>query len=179
MKARTVVLALGGVLALAMPVSARLWKPTPAQLAADYTTISHNKGGTGGRITIQWIAPPVITAGNLAQVLDKLVVISVTHTVVAPGGLPEWEDIEGVEVTDAAGQALKQVPDDAIPPTLVSLIAAADATLRQSTQGKGKSKMMVFEAGAVHACTKGGLVVAFEGERYTFDTPIPGCAPTP
>lgn len=174
MKARVTSL-LMALLALAAPASARLWKPTPQQLAADYTTITHNKGGTAGRVLLQWIAAPAMT-GNLQQVMEKYVVLNIIHTVVAPGGLTEWQDIEGVAVTDAAGEALKEVPSDAVPPLLVSLIAANDATLRQSTQGKAKSKILVFEAGAVHACAKGGLVVTFEGERYTFDTPVPGCA---
>jgi len=119
MKARVTSL-LMALLALAAPASARLWKPTPQQLAADYTTITHNKGGTAGRVLLQWIAAPAMT-GNLQQVMEKYVVLNIIHTVVAPGGLTEWQDIEGVAVTDAAGEALKEVPSDAIPPLLVSL----------------------------------------------------------
>ncbi|MBV9548216.1 MAG: hypothetical protein JO256_00915 [Alphaproteobacteria bacterium] len=155
--------------------TARPWKPTPQQQTQDYSTITHNKGTPGGRVVINWIAAPAFT-GSLPLILEKYVVLSVTHTVTAPGGLQEYQDIEGLQVTDQEGHALKEVDQNDIPPTIVSILAALEATVRQSTQGKGKLKNLVFEAGAVHACTKNsGLVVAFEGEKYTWDTPMPGC----
>jgi hypothetical protein len=163
-------------LAANQSADARPWKPTPQQEAQDYATIAHNKGATGGRVVINWIAGPGFT-GTLPLILEKYVVISITHTVTAPGGLQEFQDIEGVQVTDQEGRALKPVDQNDVPPTIVSILATLEATVRQSTQGKGKVKNLVFEAGAVHACLKnGGLAVTFEGEKYTWDTPIPGCA---
>jgi hypothetical protein len=32
-----------------------------------------------------------------------------------------------------------------------------------------------FDGGATHACANGGLAVDFVDEKYTYDTPIPGC----
>jgi hypothetical protein len=56
------------------------------------------------------------------------------------------------------------------------VIASSDATLRQSTQGKAKVYWSVWEAGAVNACGRGKLVVSYQGEAYSYDTPLPGCA---
>src|SRR3954463_1732972 len=155
--------ALGLTAIIAAPASARLWKPSSQQLAADYATIMHNKGTAGGRVTIQWIAGPGTTRG-LQQTLDKYVVIAVSHVMQNPTGLSEWLDVDGVQVTDANGQALKEIAPDAIVPTLVGFISGVQATQRQSTQGKGKMKILVFEPGPVQSCVKGGLVVVYEGE---------------
>ena len=47
--------------------------------------------------------------------------------------------------------------------------------MKQGTQGKGIVAWGVWEAGSVTACQKGKLVVSYEGEAYSFDTPLPGC----
>ena len=59
---------------------------------------------------------------------------------------------------------------------LVGVIATSEAALRQSTQGQGKIYWGIWEAGSISACQKGKLVVNYEGEAYSFDTPLPGCA---
>ena len=159
---------------LVTPAMARLWKPTPDQLAADYVTITHNKG-TEGRVIMSWMASPVISSPALKPILDKYVVLSIVRTRQAAGGPLTWDDVQGVQVSDGNGQALKEVGSDAMPPTLVGLIAASDATMRQNTQGKGKVYWGVWESGSIAACQKGRLVVTYEGEAYSFDTPLPGC----
>ena len=163
------------LIVMAAPADARMWKPTPQQIALDYTIINHNKGADG-RVILQWLASSSISAPILQQLLDKYVLVSIVHTRQAPGGLTVYDDVEGMQVTDGSGQALKPVPDDSIPPSLVGLIASSDAALRQNTQGKGKSHWSVFEAGNVRACAPGKLQVTYEGETYSWDTPMPGCA---
>ena len=170
---RALVPALAFVL-LVTPAMARLWKPTPDQLAADYVSITHNKG-TEGRVLLSWMASPVITSPALKPILDKYVVLSIVHTRQAVAGPVTWDDIQGVQVSDGNGQALKEVAADAMPPTLVGMIAASDATIRQNTQGKGKVYWGVWEAGSIAACQKGKLVVTYNGEAYSFDTPLPSC----
>src|SRR5689334_9137808 len=105
---------------LVTPAMARLWKPTPDQLAADYVTITHNKG-TEGRVILSWMASPVISSPALKPILDKYVVLSIVRTRQAAGGPLTWDDVQGVQVSDGNGQALKEVGADAMPPTLVGL----------------------------------------------------------
>jgi hypothetical protein len=62
-----------------------------------------------------------------------------------------------------------------MPPLLVGVIASAEAAMRQTSQGRGKIYWGVYEAGPINACQRGKLVVSFEGENYTYDTPILGC----
>jgi len=161
------------LLAMAAPASARLWKPTTQQQTLDYLTITQNK--TGESVAIVWLAAPMIPAPTMKPVLEKYVVLSIAHTRRTPDGALTWDDVQGVQVSDGAGQALKEVPSDQVPPLLVGVIASSDATLRQSSQGKSKVYWSVWEAGAVNACQRGKLVVSYDGENYSYDTPIPGC----
>ena len=159
---------------LATPATARLWKPTPEQVTADYVTITHNKG-TEGRVILGWMTSLVVPSVALKQILDTYVVVSIMHTRQAPGGPVTWDDVQGVQLSDGNGQPLKEVQTDAVPPMLVGLIAASDATMRQNSLGKGKVSWTVWEAGSVAVCQKGRLVVNYDGEAYSFDTPLPGC----
>ena len=170
---RALVPALAFVL-LVTPATARLWKPTPDQLAADYVIITHNKGAEG-RVVVSWMASSVIPSPALKPILEKYVVLSIIHTRQGVGGPVTWDQVQGVQVSDGSGQALKEVSADAMPPTLVGMIAASDATMRQSTQGNGKVYWGVWESGSIAACQKGKLVVTYDGEAYSFDTPLPGC----
>ena len=169
------ILALGLVVAaLAAPVEARMWKPTPAQIASDYTLITHNKGADG-RVTLQWLASTTMNTPVMQQLLDKYVVISIAHTRTLPGGGSSWDDVQGVQVLDGDGKPLTEILPDAYAPALVGLFATTDAIVRQSTQGRGKARWGVYEPGTAHACAPGKLQVVYDGETYTWDTPLPGC----
>jgi hypothetical protein len=172
---RSIVLAALAAIVVASPAAARLWKPTPLMLAQDYTVITHNKGEEG-RVTVQWVASPTVAAPTLQQTLDKYVVIGLTHTRGGVGGVVTWDDVEGVKVTDTAGEPLKELAGDAVPPALVGFFGAMEATVSRASQGKAKVRWYVFEPAQVSACAPGKLSVAYDGETYTFDTPIPGCA---
>ena len=163
------------LLVSAAPAMARLWKPTPEQIGADYVSLIHIKG-TEGRVMINWMASSVIPSPALKQILDKYIVISIVRTRPTVGGGATWDDVQGVQVTDGNGQPLKEVPVDARPPTLVGVIATSEAAIRQGTQGQGKIYWGVWEAGTIGACQKGKLVVNYDGEAYSFDMPLPGCA---
>jgi hypothetical protein len=170
-----IVLGLSLILLLpAAPSSARLWKPTPEQLAADYVSLTHVKG-MEGRVILNWMAAPLVTAPGMKPVLEKYIVVNIAHARQTNVGAVTWDDIEGVQASDGNGQALKEVPSDALPPMLVGMIAASKATMRQNTQGRGSIYWGVWEAGSVSACQKGRLVVSYDGEAYSFDTPLPGC----
>jgi hypothetical protein len=161
------------LLATAAPASARLWKPTLQQQAVDYLTITHNRGSD--TVVMVWMASPLVAAPTIKPVLDKYIVLSIAHTRRGTDGVIVWEDVQGVRLSDGAGQDLKEVPSDQVPPMLVGMIASSEATLRQTSQGKSKVYWSVWEAGAVNACQRGKLVVNYAGESYSYDTPVPAC----
>jgi hypothetical protein len=162
------------LLALCAPAAARLWKPTPEQEAQDYSTITHNKG-PDGRVVLSWMSSASMSSPVMQQLLDKYLVLSVVHTRSGPGGTTSWDEVQGVQVMDAGGAALKELSGDAIPPTLVGMIATVEAVMKQNSHGQANGHWSVYDAGAVHACGPGKLQVAYGGETYTWDTPLPGC----
>lgn len=153
---------------------ARPWKPTPQQQAQDYTSIVHNKGASAGTVRISWMAAPAFT-GNMQLLMQKYLLLTLTHTIITPAGVTSYEDTGGVQVSDLAGQPLTEIALKDLPPALVGLTAQMDASFRQSVNGNAKMRILAFQPGTVLACQKGGLAVTYAGERYTFETPMPGC----
>jgi hypothetical protein len=139
----------------------------------DYLTITHNT--PANNVVMVWMASPLVEAPTVKPLLDKYIVLSIAHSRRGADGVTVWDDVQGVQLSDGAGQALKELTSDQIPPVLVGMIAQSDATMRQNTQGRGKVYWSVWEAGAVNACRRGKLVVGYNGENYSYDTPVPGC----
>ena len=129
----------------------------------------------GETIGIGWLASPLAAQPTVKPLLDKYIVVSVVHTRRQADGTTVWDDVHGVQIKDGAGNALKEVSADMMPPTLIGMIATSEATLRQNSQGKGKLYWSVWEAGSVNACQRGKLIVSYNGEDYSFDTPLPTC----
>jgi hypothetical protein len=158
---------------LAAPAGARPWKPTPQALAQDYLQIQQVKANSE-LVLLMWIAPPMIAQPQFSAILDKYVVIGVAHGRPGVGGLL-FDDIPTLEVKDDGGNALKPVADKDLPADAAQSIQILTGSIKQATGMVGQGvHFFVFE-GNVHACEKGRLVVPYDGEEYTFDTPVPGC----
>ncbi len=157
------------------PASSRTWKPTPIQIAADYSVINHAKTNTE-TVNIKWWAAPTLTQGPITGFLDKYMVISVVHFHVNQGATLSFDDIKTLEANDGGGQPLRLVPRDELPPAFIGFLSTLEAGFRQSLGRLGDgTKFFVFDAGPVRACEKGGISVPFAGETYTWETPFPGC----
>jgi hypothetical protein len=166
--------------ALSFSASSRPWKPTPTQIAGDYASINHNKGN-GEFVTIGWWAAPTAAPGTqLASLFEKYILISVTRSHLnsnkpANNNL-SFDEIDRLETSDQAGNALTPVERDALPPASIGLLATFEAGYRQGLGPRGKgTKFFLFDAGSVRACEKGGISVPLDGETYTWETPFPGC----
>jgi hypothetical protein len=160
--------------------SSRPWKATPSQIAAAYTSIDHNRGG-GDFVTIGWWAAPTVTHGTqLAALLEKYVLISVARSHVdfnAPAAGLRFDDITTLEALDGSGKALTPVSEEQLAPASIGLLATFEAGYRRGSGPCGKgTKFFLFDPGTVNACEKGGLSVPFDGETYTWETPLPGCS---
>jgi hypothetical protein len=163
--------------------SSRPWKPTPSQIAVDYGGINHNRGNGDvvDVVTIGWWASPTATPGSeLASVFERYVLISITHSHfnVREGATAlRFDEVDKLEVRDESGNLLTPLDQDALPPASIGRLATFEAGYRQGLGPRGKgTKFFLFEAGAVHACEKGGISVPYDGETYTWETPFPGCS---
>jgi len=92
------------------------------------------------------------------------------------GGTMTYAPINELQATDNSGNALTPLVGDNIPPAAQGALVTLQGVLKKMIGPMGEGiHWFVFEAGAVHSCEKGGLVIAYDGETYTYDTPVPGC----
>ena len=169
--------ALAVLTAFATPAHARLWKPEREALAQDYAVITDIRK-SHDVITIFWLAPPLAPGSSAAQIiLERYVSVGVSHvkqdTVT---GKTESTNLDAVEARDNDGKPLTLLEGDKVPPTVAAVISGIGGTARQAMGVTGTGmRFFAFDAGNVRACGKGRLSIAYVGETYIYDTPIPGC----
>jgi hypothetical protein len=170
-------LAVGLALTIAADVSARPWKPEGKAAAQDYTQIIHNKSNTEV-IMIWWLVPQILpaTPPGAVELLDDHVIVGIADGHVAPNGAMTFAPIDHLSAADGSGHALKALSGTDMPATVSLLVTTLQAVLGKAAGAMGQGiRWFVFEGGAVHSCGLGALAIAYEGELYTYDTPIPGC----
>jgi hypothetical protein len=128
-------------------------------------------------IMIWWLAPPMFdeTARTSLLVLDQYFVVGFVHGQVNTGGTITYDSSDAPVVTGNDGVPMKLLTSDAIPPTVTGLLAGVQASLGQSIGALGKGIQWDTFTGPARACSKGNISIAYAGETYTYDTPIPGC----
>ena len=159
------------------PAQSRPWKPKPNALALDYAQILDQRG-TRDSIVIWWLVPPMMERASVEaqELLDKYVVLGIVHAHMLVGGIMSFDPVEAIEASDSAGTPLPRLTGDEIPPLAQGTLATLQAILQKAIGPMGQGfRWFVFEGGAVHACETGGLALAYDGETYTYETPIPGC----
>lgn len=158
------------------PAQARHWKPDARGLASDYAEIFDTRN-SGQVVAVIWYVPqmaPVSEEGK--ALLDKYVVIGIVHGMAVADGRITFADINELQATDLKGTPLKPLKNEDVPPELAGFLVGLEQMLRQSIGAMGEGiRFFAFEGGDVHACAKGGLSVPYNGEVYTYETPIPGC----
>jgi len=171
------------VLALACltisPGSARQWNPDARGAALDYTQIVHAKA-PGEVVVVWWVTPeafpPGVSTQIIQDVLSRYVVIGIAHGQTGTSGQMSFDQIADLRITDSTARSLAPLAASAMPPEVRQTIDGLQALGRQSLGPIGQGiRFFVFDGSTIHACTPGKMSVAFDGETYTYDTPIPGC----
>lgn len=166
-----------GVALGALSAQARPWKPTSNALALDYSQIVHTR--TARDVVLVWwqvaeILP--VASEQQREFLDKYTIVGIVHGHTAIGGVITFDVVGGVQASDGDGNALAPLAGDSIPPAAQGVLVALQGALQKSLGPMGQGfHWFVFEAGAVHSCEQGGLSISYDGETYTYETPIPGC----
>ncbi len=171
--------ALVALLSVIASAQSRPWSRNPINLAQDYLIINDNRGH-GDIVAVMWIAPPLIanepTTQAARDMLDKYVIIGVVHGHISKEGTFTFDQITELETADKRGQPLKALNANTMPPIITGSLAMVQSIFTRSLGSLGQGvHWFAFEGGAAHACAKGGLTVSYGGEKYTYDTPIPGC----
>jgi len=142
--------------------------------------VINDNRGHGDIVMVMWLAPPIAEKGPTTQVardlLDKCVVIGVVHAHVANDGNFAFDQVTDIQAADGRDQPLNSLNVNTMPPSVVGVLAAVQSLFARSMGALGQGiHWFAFDSGSVNACTKGGLAVSFAGEKYTYDTPFPGC----
>jgi hypothetical protein len=162
-----------------LPASGRSWKPQGAALAQDYSVIVDTRPNQE-LVEIFWMTWPMAPASAqvLRPLMDRYVIVGVSHGRPDVGGKLIFEKDESAEAAGLDGTPLKELSDTSYPPAVAGVVAGLGNFMRQSIGAMGEgTKFMVFDSGSVRACEKGRLTVRYAGETYVYDTPIPGCPP--
>jgi hypothetical protein len=150
--------------------------------AADYLTINDNRGN-GDIVLVFWLASPLIppSAGQQAarDLLDKYVVVGVVHAHASKEAMFTFDRAAAPQITGAQNEPLKSLDMDGMSPAIVGALATIKVAFSRSLGEFGKGiQWYVFASGLVNPCSKGGMAVQFENEKYTYVTPVPGCPTT-
>ena len=180
-RARLILVAFVALVSTAPSLQSRPW-PRNAPNAADYLTINDNRG-SGDIVLLLWLASPLIpnSAGQQAarDLLDKYVVIGVVHAHGNKDGTFAFDRAATPEVRGAKDEPLPLLDMDGMAPNIVGALATVKTVFSRSLGEFGKGiQWFVYAPGSVNPCTKGGLAVQFENEKYTYVTPVPGCPTT-
>jgi|SRR5262245_28799395 len=156
---------------------ARAWKPDARTAAQDYTQIVHHKSNTDV-VIIWWLAPQFLSqdpqTAAFAKLLDDYVVIGIVEAHVA--ARTTFDPIDQLNVADGGGTILKALNNADMPAPLANGLIVLQRILTQSMGPMGQGiHWFVFDGKTVHSCGVGALAIAYGGELYTYETPIPGC----
>ena len=164
------------VLSVSSPAGARPWKTTPQGLAQDYVEIVDARS-QGEIVVLFWFVPQMVAESPVAQaLLDKYIIVGVVHARPGPGGSMLFDAIDTLQATDAGGKPLTLLEGDKLPSDVSQLVNAMGGTMKQALGAMGQGmRIFAFDNGGVHACSKGGISIPYDGEGYTYATPIPGC----
>ena len=166
-----------GLAVVATAAQSRPWKPTASALAMDYAQIIDRRSAHD-LVILMWLPSPSLEHASVEtqELLDKYVVLGLVHGHMLVGGSMSFDPIDHVEASDGDGKRLELLTGDAIPPLGQGALAGLQAMLKKALGPMGQGiQWFVFEGGAVRACETGGLSIAYDGETYTYETPIPGC----
>lgn len=157
------------------PAQARTWKPSLEVQTREYLEILDERDGNF--IMVWWLASPMVPhSPSAAALFDKYVVIMALHAKLSANGSVSYTHIESLDVQDGDRRALAPVGEDKVPPTLTGVLSTMGAVLKQVLGAMGQHvQYFVFESGGINACRHGRLFVNYNGESYSYDTPIPGC----
>jgi hypothetical protein len=166
---------------LCSTADARKWKVRPHDLAAEYSQIIDQRGG-GEVVVVYWIAPETIDPGmqqaeTLKAMLREHIIVALAHGTAGQGGRLNFRTPEAVTIEDGNKKLQEPLAKEDWPPLVSAYTAVMQKFLSQTTGQLGSGfHWFVFEGKGVESCGKGRFWITYAGERYNYDTPIPGCS---
>jgi hypothetical protein len=160
---------------------ARKWRVTPTDLAGDYTQIIDQRSDKDV-VVIYWIAPETMNpemqnAEVYRAMLRENLIVGVAHGTPSNTGRLNFRVPEGLSVQTCDGKSRQPMAKESWPPMVSAFSAVIQNFMTQSLGQLGEGfHWFVFEGKGIESCGKGRFWVSYAGEKYNYDTPIPGCS---
>lgn len=158
---------------------ARRWKPTNQERAEEYLQIHHRKSATETVILI-WLAPSIM--GSVPEnetgmeVLSRYIIVLLAHAETTGLGEQKFRTPDGVMIETGRGEFRRSIPDEDLPPVVTITKSLIGSVFAGGFGPFGpNAETFLFDGEGVDDCGKGALWVHYDGERYEYLTPIPGC----
>ncbi|SRR5581483_1291063 len=161
--------------------AARKWRIAPTDLAGDYSQIIDQRPDHDV-VVIYWIAPETMNPAMpnveaYRTMLREHLIIGVAHGTPSNSGHLAFRVPEGVAVLTGDGKARQPLAKESWPPMVNAFSAMIQNFMTQSLGQLGEGfHWFVFEGKGIESCGKGRFWVSYAGEKYNYDTPIPGCS---
>ncbi len=160
-------------------VAARQWKPEKTKQAIDYLSIQYYMPGNEF-VIIQWMAPTMLEdtpeQKKSREILAKYVMIFVAHARITSLGNWEYTDPSGVVIETGDNKIQQPISDNDLPPVVSGFISMFSQIFAKGMGQMGQHAVMkVFDKHGISDCQKGAFWVHYVGERFEYQTPIPGC----
>jgi hypothetical protein len=160
---------------------ARKWRVKPSDLAADYSQIIDQRAGNEV-VVIYWVAPETMDASiqnveAFRSMLRDYIIVGAAHGTASQTGRLNFRVPEGLVVQSGDGKARQPLAKETWPPLVTAFSTVIQNFMSQSMGQLGEGfNWFVFEGKGIESCGKGRFWVAYAGERYNYETPIPGCS---
>ncbi len=159
--------------------AARQWKPDKTKQALDYLQIQYHMPGNEF-VLIQWMAPTMYEdtpENNISrEMVAKYVMILVSHARITSLGQWEYTDPSGVVIEADDNKIQQPISDNDLPPAVSGFVSVVSQIIAKGMGPLGEHAVMkVFDKHGISDCQKGTFWVHYAGERFEYQTPIPGC----
>ena len=158
---------------------ARQWKPTKEQQVQDYLQIRYQTSDNT-IVFLQWIAPamfPDTAETKVArEMTSKYVIVLLGHARVTKMGQWQYATPSNVLLETVDGKFRRPLSDDEMPPTVFGFVSTLSKVIAQGLGPLGRRIVTkVYSSEGISDCGKGGFWIRYGGERYDYQTPLPGC----
>lgn len=158
---------------------ARMWKPSRAEQAREYLQIDHSKSEEESVFLI-WIAPSMIENSQenkeVREALSKYAMFLLVHNRMTSLGEFAFVEHSDLVIETGGGEIRRPILDDELPPIVATIKFFLSKTLAGGMGRVGEhARTYAFDGQGIDDCKKGDVWVNYAGERYHYETPIPGC----
>ena len=161
--------------------AARKWRVKPNDLAADYAQIIDQRPGNEV-VVVYRIAPETINQDMpnveaIKAMLKEHMLVAIAHGSATPAGRLDFRVPQNPVLEDVDRKQRPPIEKENWPPMVTAFSTLMQSFLTQSLgQLGGSFHWFVFDAAGIDSCGKGRIWLQYAGERYSYDTPIPGCS---